>query len=77
MLVRKNGLVISDKDPLSLDTFEKVLAEIEASLSNLALLCTEIDFNNEQQRLECAVNVEQLKRFYERAEFLAYKLKTG
>lgn len=61
-------IVISNKDPLGLETFDNVIAEIEASLFNLRVLSLDTDFDNVEARQNFANNISYLKRFYERAE---------
>ena len=60
--------VISEKDPLLLNTFNDVISEIESSLFNLKHLAVETEFSNAGQRQNYNNNVALLKCFYERAE---------
>jgi hypothetical protein len=62
------GLVISNKDLLSLTTFDEVIAEIKQSLSNLRTLAARTNFSNKEERQNYLNNVIYLKQFYERAE---------
>ena len=64
-------LVVSNIDPLTIDNFDRAVAEIEASLFNMRFLAVETNFDDPAQRQRFRDNVVQLKRFYERAERLA------
>lgn len=68
MLNLNTSNVISSKDPMTIDTFDEVIAEIESSLSNLRLLALKTNFDNIEERQNYFDNVSYLKRFYERAE---------
>ena len=65
------GIVVSQKDPSTLNTFGEVVAQIEMSLSNLRILALETDFNIPEQRQNYYKNIVHLKSFYERAERIA------
>lgn len=67
----KTEIVVSQKDPSTLQTFVEVIAEIEMSLSNLKILATVTNFDNADEREIYHVNIAYLKRFYERAERIA------
>ena len=64
-------LVVSEKDPLSINSLDEVLEEIETSLYKLRILSSQTDFDDESQRQCYRDNIEKLKRFYERAERIA------
>lgn len=68
MLNLNTSNVISNKDPMTIDTFDAVIAEIESSLSNLRLLALNTNFDIIEERQNYFDNVSYLKRFYERAE---------
>jgi hypothetical protein len=64
-------MVISNKDPMAIESFEEVIAEIEKSLLNMRILALNTDFDVAEQRDNYHNNIVYLKRFYERAERLA------
>lgn len=69
--MQQDHLVVSERDPMTLATFEETIAEIEAGLFNLRFLASETNFDDPAQRQRYRDNIVQLKRFYERAERMA------
>ena len=60
--------VISNKDPMTLNSFDEIVAEIECSLFNLKFLALTTNFSNVVEHKNYYDNVSYLKRFYERAD---------
>ena len=75
--MQDNYLVVSNKDPIMIGSFEQVIAEIEGSLFNMRFLSTETNFDDPEQKKRFKDNVVHLKRFYERAERLALNEQTN
>jgi hypothetical protein len=72
MTAADNGsVVVTRKDPLTINTFRDAVAEIEASLFNLRHLAATSNFDDLAVRENFRVNVTELKRYYERAERIA------
>jgi hypothetical protein len=70
MLFQQGQMVISNRDPMMINSFEEVIAEIEKSLLNMRILALNTDFDVKEQRDNYYNNITYLKRFYERAERL-------
>jgi hypothetical protein len=75
--MQDNYLVVSNKDPMMIESFEQVIAEIEGSLFNMRFLSSETNFDDPDQKKRFKDNVVHLKRFYERAERLALNEQTN
>lgn len=61
------------RDPQMINSFDECVAEIELALSELKQVSQQSDFSSQDQYNWFADQVEHLKRFYERAEFLLLK----
>ena len=68
-------IVISSRDPWTLQSFEEVISCIEVSLYNLKFLSVNTDFSIPEQRKRFRDNLEYIRRFYERAEKMAIENK--
>jgi hypothetical protein len=64
-------LVVSAKDATLIKSEVAAVAEIESSLKSLRTLAAGTDFEDPAQKDNFSMNVNQLTRFYERAERLA------
>ena len=62
------NVVVSDKDPMTINVFSDVISEIERSLSNLRVLALNTNFSRTTERQNYYDNITHLKRFYERGE---------
>ena len=71
----ENYIVISNRDPWTLETFDEVISCIVVSLYNLKYLAGQTDFSVFEQRKRFRDNLEYIRRFYERAERLSIALK--
>jgi hypothetical protein len=71
MSIEPNRIVVSQRDPSTLNTFSEVIVQIEMSLSNLKNLAIETNFDSLEERQNYYHNITVLKRFYERAERIA------
>jgi len=65
---QKVKFAISSRDPMTIETFESAIAEIECSLSNLRRLALATNFDDPAERQNYKDNISYLKRFYECAE---------